>query len=254
MKTITLIAAFCACSLLSLAQQEESTFYRPLQGDKALSFNITGLANLTLNSTQDPLTDALLFDFRYFYKDNLAFRLGLGLNNISATITNKSNPLMFPVAESEIKSSGTGFNIGLGVEKHVKTKSKKMDPFVGVGIYIGILGDSTINIDSKSTLNSTGDYTNIVSEEVIPGGFALGLGINGGFFWYFAQNIALGGELSIGYVSGHFGGDESMTSTTTNSTSGVITTSTSTSTSESKTNFSAFNTINTGSINLLVKF
>jgi hypothetical protein len=255
MKKLQLLIAFIFLSVYSFAQQEESTFYRPLQGDVAVSFNITGLANLTLNSTQDPLTNALLFDFRYFWKDNVAFRLGLGLNNISATRIDNDDPQQLPtVTNMETKSSISGFNIGLSIEKHVKTKSKKMDPYVGAGLFLGLRGDSTITMESKTTVANSTDYQMISSEQIIPGGSALGIGITGGFYWFFAPNIALGGELAIAYVTGHLGGESSTKLTTTNSVSGTVTTTETHLNEEIDTKFNALNTINTGSINLLVKF
>ena len=255
MKKLTLLIALCAISFVSFSQQEESTYFRPLQGDKAISFNLLGLFDsLALNTTADPLTNAQVVDLRYFFKDNIAFRLGFGINRLNTTttvISDTSNGA--PLIESENKDNQTGISFGFGLEKHIKTKSKRTDPFVGAGLFLSMLGKNTITATNKTTQPNQ-DYTSSLTETINPGGNIFALVVNAGFFWYFAHNLAIGGEVSLGFATGNVGGKVETSSTTTNSSGGVVTTVVSNTQSENKVKISALQTLNTGAIHLMIKF
>lgn len=254
MKKITLLLALISLSHSSFSQ-DEPTFFRPLQGDMAFSFNLSGLFDsLYMNNTPDPLTNAQMADFRYFWKDNVAFRFGFGINRLNTTTTTTNDTLGgLPLVETENKDNQTGITIGLGIEQHIKTKSKRTDPFVGAGLILSRLGNNTVTNDIKTTQLNL-DYTQTVTETINPGGTVFGVAVNAGFFWYFTHNLALGGELALGFVTGAVGGDVERTQTSTTSIGGNVTTAESSTTFVQKLNISALQTRNTGSIHLLVKF
>ncbi len=254
MKKIILLISLCVISMVSVAQNDKVTPRQPVKGDKTISFNFAGIATTTLTLNTDPLNQAQLIDFRYFMYDDLALRIGLGLNNLTTTTTTTNDSTGgLPLIETSNKNKATGFSIGLGVERHFKTTSKTIDPFIGPGIYVTKLGKNKVTATNKSTM-ANGDYTDTRTETINPGGFVLGVAVNAGFFWYFTQSLALGASFSIGYGTGSVGGDTDVTNTVTNSTGGVITTTETTTTTVNKTKLSALRTMNTGTINLLVKF
>ena len=253
MKKILLLSALCVLALHSFAQ-EEATFFRPLQGDKTISFNFVGISAMALNSVAEPLTNSLMVDLRYFYKDDIAFRLGFGMKNLKTDVTTSSDTTGgAPLITTEDIDKATGFAIGLGVEKHIKTKAKRVDPFVGLGIIYSTLGDNEVTSDSK-TLQVNGNFTQTKVVTLNPGSNALAIQLNVGFFWYFAHNIAFGGEIAFGWAGGTLGGDTKATTTTTTSTGGTVTTTEKTVMTTQKADFNAFQTTNTGAVELLVKF
>jgi hypothetical protein len=160
---------------------------------------------------------------------------------------------MQPLVEDETEVSQFGFTIGLGVEKHISTKSKTIDPYIGAGIYFSSLGAQTSTATSN-TRYFNGTYTNTTNEIVADGGSAFGIQINTGFFWYFAQNIALGGELSLGWASGTTGGETETTYSSVSTASGSTVSTSSHTVTKNEISLSAIQTLNTGAISLLVKF
>jgi len=253
MRTIKLLIALLIC-VPAFAQQEQSDFLRPLQGDKAISFTFSGLSVLNLGNRTDPIHSGQVLDARYFHRDDIAFRVGLGVDklNITATIVNDTTGGV-PLTESETKTSQTGFSIGLGVEKHIKTKSNRVDPFMGAGLYYTTLGIQTVNATSTTT-QTNGNYVKTESETKTPGQNAFALGLDLGFFWYFAPNIAFGSSFELGFATQKLGGDTETTTTTTSNTGGTITSMTSTSSSKTETKNTFIRTINTGTISILIKF
>jgi hypothetical protein len=254
MKAITLFLSLIFIATLSLAQQEESTNLRPIQGDKAIGFNFVGLTAIALNSTADPLNASQVVDLRYFFKDDMAFRLGFGLVNLTTTTTTQNDTTgAQPLLETENKDKSTGITIGLGAEKHIKTRSKRVDPFIGLGLGISNLGKNTVTAMNKTT-QPNGNYVMTETETITPGGTVFGVACNLGFFWFFAHNIAFGASWSLGFVTGSTGGDTETTMTTSSNTGGTVTSATSSTKSTNKTKISALQSLNTGAVNILIKF
>lgn len=253
MKKTTLLSVLCLATLITFAQDEETISRKPLQGNKIIGFDLAGLAAIALNSPVDPLTNAQMFDFRYFFKDDLAFRFGLGINNRTTTTTTKTDPANHPITETVIEDKTSGFSVGLGAEKHLKTKSKSLDPYAGAGIYLSSLGDNEVDDKYKKT-EANGDYNDVHTVTINPGGSVFGFALNAGFLWFFTQSIALGGEISLGFGSGTIGGEADITTTTTSSSNGTVTTQETHSSTTSEIKYSGLGTLNTNTIRLLVKF
>jgi hypothetical protein len=254
MKKITLFLALCAISFAVISQETETTYYRPLQGNKTISFNLAGINVMALNSVVNPLNNTIMLDLRYFYKDNLAFRLGFGVKNLGFTSKAASDSTGGQnLIESDIESSSSGYSFGLGVEKHIKTKSKTLDPFIGGGVIISTIGEVDSIVKTKTTMPDH-DYVDSKIETIKPGAFVVAVQVSVGFFWYFSQNLALGGELAFGYAGGSIGGDLEVTNSTTSSNNGTVTSTVSKSKTNQEINFSALQTTNNGAIILLVKF
>lgn len=253
MKKATLLSIICLASLITFAQEEETLTKKPIQGNKIVGFDIAGLSAMALNSPIDPLTNAQMFDFRYFFQDYIAFRVGLGINNRTTTITTKSDPANHPIIENTNEDKKSGYSIGLGVEKHIKTKSRSLSPYIGAGLYLTLLGDNNVDDKNKVT-QASGDYTDVHTVTINPGGTVFGLALNGGFMWFFTQNLALGGEFSLGFGSGTIGGDVEVKTTTTTSSSGTVTTQEMKTKSVNEIKYSGLGTLNTNTIRFLVKF
>jgi hypothetical protein len=253
-KTIALVLALCTISVAIFAQEEEKPFRQPVKGNCGISLNFVGLAAVALNSGVDPFNNTQVLDFRYFIADKLALRAGFGLNTAS-TKTKTANDTTggIPLTETEVTNKTSAFSFGIGAEKHFKTKSKTIDPYVGAGLYMSLIGKNKANNMSKTTF-ANGDYNQMESETITPGGLGFGVGLNAGFFWFFAENIALGGEYGFGFGTGYTGGDTEVNNSTKSSVGGTVTTTESSSTTTNKTTNSAFRTGSTGAINLLVTF
>jgi len=252
MKTIAIVLALSTISSAIFAQDEEKR--QPVKGDKAISMNLAGIAVWALNSGTDPFNNTQVLDFRYFVGDKFAIRAGLGVNTASTT-TKTSNDTTggIPLTETEAKNRTSAFSLGIGAEKHIGNKSKTIDPYVGAGLYFSIIGKNKVD-NTNTTTQANGDYFTMKSNTVNPGGFGFGFGLNAGFFWFFADNIAVGGEYGFGLGVGSTGGDTKVTNSTESSVGGTLTTTESTTTNQNKTSNFGLRTGSTGAINLLVNF
>ena len=254
MKKLILLFSVCAFSFASFAQDDTTMRRQPMKGDRAISFSFSGIAVMGLNLSKDPVSMAQMMDLRYFFKDDLAARLGLGVKIMSTTtITKNDTTGGIPLLETENKIKSSALTLAFGVERHFKTRSKTIDPFMGPGLYFSWLGKNKVENATKTTM-SNGNFNETLTNTTSAGGFAVGLMLNTGFFWYFADNIALGGEFSMGYSVGTTGGEINTETTVNNQTGGVLTSTSSSKTTINKVRLSAFQTLNTGSISLLVKF
>lgn len=253
MKKLFISFALCAFTFSAFSQDEKET-RQPVQGDKAISLNFVGLATMALNSGVDPFNGSQVLDFRYWLADQWALRVGLGVATTSTTTRTENDTTGgVPLTETEAKNRNSAFSIGIGAERHIKTNAKTIDPYIGAGIYMSMIGKNKVDNMTKTT-QANGDFNEMTSNTINPGGFGFGVGLNAGFFWYFAENIALGGEYGFGFGTGSTGGETEVKNKMVSSQGGTVTTTESTTRTTNKTNNSGLRTGSTGAINLLVKF
>ncbi|WEK19715.1 MAG: hypothetical protein P0Y49_00905 [Candidatus Pedobacter colombiensis] len=180
-------------AMLGLAAQAQN--FKPVKGDVTTEFGLTG----GINNTNFNLNDgAGLLRFRYFQKNDVAFRLGFNVGS-----TNKTNNVYGTGAnegkEGFGKLKATEILINLGIEKHF-AGTDRLSPYVGADI---LFGTST----SKANLeNATGtvqlpvftDGTNI--ETKFPSTTSIGLRGVVGADYYIAKRLFLGVEAGLGFA------------------------------------------------------
>lgn len=194
-------------AFLGLAAQAQD--FKPVKGDITTEFGLTG----GINNTNFQLNDgAGLLRFRYFQKENLAFRLGFNVGTQKET--NKAyGTAGTPNADKEGSSTRneTQFLVNLGVEKHF-TGTERLSPYVGADLLIGASSKKT------SFENATGSvaspvYTDGTSSEVKgPGTTIFGLRGVIGADYYIAKRLYLGAEAGFGFA---YAKDGKTTTTTT---------------------------------------
>lgn len=188
-----------------------STFaQRPVDANP---FSLEG--GLNLNSTSNTFT-APSIKFRYFATENIAGRLGIQYNS-SKTVTNHYGIGTdgFESADSlgtEMdKSSMTWISIG---GSYHFSQLERLSPYVALDVMIGMGSSSSEWTDFDGTGYSDGDAATIDSKTS-----GLGVGIGAGFDYYFAENVFIGAELGLTYMSSKDkGGEATFTSGSTSTT------------------------------------
>jgi hypothetical protein len=195
MKKVLLTAAAVMTFGLMNAQEETSTSaYKPTEGTIATEVSLNGglnNANFNLNNSA--------VKFRYFFKEDMALRVGLGINSNKTTDVNNSNPAN---VRTEIITSSNNL-VKLGVEKHF-AGSERLSTYAGADLLVGFSSskyDYTENNYSYTESNYTGN-----------GGSAFGLGLFTGADYYIAKKVFLGVEAGLNFLSGK-GKDNKITET-----------------------------------------
>ncbi len=198
----TLFAAFL--TVISYAQQDT---LKPQAHNVGITFNVSGLINnISLGSLTDKNNNNAILG-RYYIKDNLALRAGLGIFSINNTWS-KSDSVGTALITSDSTQKRFDFSVSLGIEKHLGN-TRRLDPYVGGDFTVGAIGKTKINVDEK-TVDNTGTATrqHIIQQD---GGAVFGLSGIIGFNYFISKNFALGAEYRIGYQIQRFGGDYSET-------------------------------------------
>lgn len=198
---LTVLSFYFAFTLS--AQVKEEIRFAPQNGDAGIVFNVAGLiSNISISPTQDPMGNELILG-KYYLKDNQAIRLGLGLKSFN----NESNFTdSVGSARQSIDSTYKQFNLYLspGYEYHFKN-FKRLDPYVGIGVNLGLIGKTKIQIDELSTDTTGQDKRQTTFNR--DGGFMFGINGLVGFNYYVAPRISFGLEYNIGYFWQRQGGD-----------------------------------------------
>lgn len=185
-KVLLTVAAVMTFGLMS-AQEETTSAYKPVKGTIATEVGLVGGLN---NADFNLNTGAL--KFRYFFKDDMALRLGLGVNSNKMEDINDAVPTN--VETETFKSSNT--TLKLGIEKHF-AGADRLSTYAGADLLIGFRGASyeftdnttTVEIDGSNTLGSTA-------------GSSFGLGLFTGADYYITKKVFLGVEAGLNFTSG----------------------------------------------------
>jgi len=199
---ITLTLVFIS-SILFAQKKEFPANAKTMAGDFGITLQMNGFINaLNVTPTQD-LSGNNQLAMRYFWRDQLAFRLGLGIDGFRNNISRVDS---IGNAQLDFDSTATSFNFYFnpGFEKHFNA-SKRLSPFIGAGFNFGLLGKRT----EKSTRITT-DTTGTARREFdgqYPGGFLFGVYSTFGFNYFIAPKLALGVEYNVGIYNRRRGGD-----------------------------------------------
>lgn len=237
MKKTALFLMICAFSTAMFAQEGENNDkpLKPQQGTIGLGFDISGLASVAFSNwgaSGNGLSDAMLamptsgptlpvmyvsdlvpqqmLFGRYYLADDVALRMGLGINSTNQTVseTSYSGPDTFQTAttdESTLKAFS--FGVGVGVEKHFMTEAKRLDPYGGIHVTFASIGKINATTSSDINLPDTLTDTFTMYEANLAGGTSFGAGLLAGFNYFFSDHFALGAELYWGFQSVNMGGD-----------------------------------------------
>ena len=219
MKKFFMVAALAATSLVAAQAQEE---FKPKAGDVTTDFSLfaNGLFNTPLslhnggnvpsgitsgsNSLEFKLNPVGVLKGRYFFQDDLALRLALGLGMPSAKeTTNDTN-----VSQEQKYRTSTLF-FGLGVEKHF-AGTNRLSPYVGAELH---LGSYTTNYQSHHTLTAGNTTTKTDKEIKTAPGFVFGGGLFLGADYYIAPKVFLGLEAGLNIDSRSLGKTTEITTT-----------------------------------------
>ena len=221
------IAAFLLFSAFQVNSQEvlqteipappaaagEETRLKPVAKEWALTFGLTGLINnLQLEGSGSITGHPIIFVKRYI-KDDLALRLGFGLNTVrNTTIIKDSLPQLSAFSEFDSVYKRNDISFTGGIEKHLG-RHRRIDPYFGGELMLQFLGKQTSSWNQVIT--ETAGKTTVEGEYKTDGG--LGAGIFGilGFNYFIADHISLGAEYSFGYANIKTGGNFSESVITT---------------------------------------
>ncbi len=114
-------------------------------------YTYTGAANYSLNA-------------RFFTKNDVAFRVGLGRNNLSYKVNGGNTTTTYEVSHQDTKGV-------LGVELHVRLDKKRRFTFYP-GVFVPVTWTGKVNVKDVSTA---------VKNSYKTGNMRAGLGLNAGF-------------------------------------------------------------------------
>lgn len=225
MKNTIKILALLAISYSGFAQDESSSEYKPSKGSVTTEVGLTGgLGNSGFNlNTGASVVGNPMLKFRYFYKNDIAFRLGFSANRTATdskpTTTTTTSPVATPVPaftpSSESIANSTFFAINLGVEKHFKG-SDRLSTFAGADLLFA--NESSY---SESTNNTAANSSTVIVDKNNNGGGYLGLSLLTGADYYIAKKVYLGVELGLAFLRFK---DKDRILTTTNTVAGAVST------------------------------
>jgi outer membrane protein W len=197
MKKVLLTAAAVMTFGLMNAQEETTSAYKPVKGTIATEVALVGGLN---NANFDLNSGAL--KFRYFLKDDMALRLGLGLNSNKIEDVDNSNPAN--IQTETYKNSSTMLN--LGIEKHF-AGSERLSTYAGADLLIGFNGASYKETSNGYSYEEDANDTNgnIAST-------SFGLGLFTGADYYITKKVFLGVEAGLNFMS-EKGKDNTITET-----------------------------------------
>ena len=193
-----MVAALAATSIVAAQAQSE---FKPKAGDVTTDVSLfaNGLfANPTalykgnvasgVSSNKFDLSTVGVLKGRYFFQDDLALRLTLGLSSpsVKSTLEETNHSL-------ENKYRATTLYFGLGVEKHF-TGTDRLSPYVGAELHVG---SYTTNAESNDT-RTVGTIVTKTNQQIKAApGFTFGGGLFMGADYYIAPKVFLGLEAGL---------------------------------------------------------
>lgn len=178
---------------------------KPVAGDVTTEFGLTGGVNRTNFKLND---GAGMLRFRYFQKEDIAFRLGF---NVEST-NDKTNVFGPNGSKGTITESATKVLINLGVEKHF-AGTARLSPYVGADLLFGT-GSSKVKTENAILAGNpaTGAYANdTFMDAKAPSYTSIGLRGVIGADYYIAKRLFLGVEAGLGFAYEKQGKSETTT-------------------------------------------
>ncbi len=177
MKKVLLIAAGIFAFQAANAQEEVS--YKPTTGTVTTEVGLTG----GLNNANFNLNGGAL-KFRYFLKDDLAVRAGLGIDNQKEEDIVGLSPNQTTFTEKQ------SFNtVKVGIEKHF-AGSNRLSTYAGADLVVGF------GKEVEDEVEENGDFTKFEQKNS-----SFGFAVFTGADYYIAQKVYLGVEAGLNFLS-----------------------------------------------------
>lgn len=171
------------------SETTESFNFKPTEGTITTEVGVSG----GISNTDFGLIGSTA-KFRYFIKDDLAVRAGLGL------FSRKEETNTVPAANGNQSTTVARYadkTFTIGAEKHFGG-AERLSTYVGADILLGFQGAS-----SKTTTNFDGSSTSIEGQGLgRRAGSNFGIRVTTGADYYFSKKLYLGVEVGLGYTMG----------------------------------------------------
>lgn len=172
---------------------------KPTAGTVTSEVAVNGaLGNLNLSLVQGAR-------FRYFFSDNLAVRLGVGIDALSRRVEVYERP-DGTGGTGEVRANFFEFALLPGAELHFKG-GERLSTFAGAYILFGLATarteqenvDPNLQYASNFSVTVKGRATFLEGNQEIEkdGGTSFGVGLYSGFDWYFTEKVFLGIEWGV---------------------------------------------------------
>ncbi|MDR0263096.1 MAG: hypothetical protein LBJ04_07690 [Sphingobacterium sp.] len=160
--------------------------------------------NLSLNNSLNQIKG------RYFLKDNLALRLGIGINVIDSAASYGS-PYGTNSYFNTNNRKATGVDFNLGLEKHFNG-SRRLSPYIGFDLSYGTKKTKQELTTTAYTMNIKHAWMEVIyqqtnngyysSLQLVPNGYTrFGAYAVAGFDFYVSKGLFVGYEFNLGYLS-----------------------------------------------------
>ena len=198
--------------LLSLnATGQDTTSYKPVQGDHGFAVNINGLLqNINLSPYSNQMGQPTIF-YRYYIKDDLALRAGVGLQSNWYSMQ-RTDSVGASQVRRDTSFSQPNLSLSLGIEKHLGN-SPRFDPYVGVEAALSAIGKQRIS--SFTIVNDTTGEDITEMEYIEDGGAQISLRGLAGFNFFVYPKLSIGAEYGFMCYFATQGGDWRRTTITT---------------------------------------
>lgn len=181
-KVLLSIIAIFTFGFMSAQKRLASQDYKPSKGTVTTEVGLTGgLNNANFNLST--------LKFRYFLKENVGLRMGLGIQNETDEAINNANPSNTITTTDK----NSRFQINLGVEKHFEG-SDRLSTFVGGDLVISLANQSNEVVQQNGNFNKSRGGGNA--------GSAFGVQLLTGADYYIAKKVYLGVEAGLSILTG----------------------------------------------------
>ncbi len=169
-----------ACVLFPLQAQRFFSLTANVSGLSIVPF-ATGGTNAESSNYNYSGSSSYSLNARFFAKKDIAFRVGLGMSNLSYTV-NGGNLAMHSVNHSDTKGV-------LGAEMHIRLDKKRRFTFYP-GVFVPVTWTGKLNVT---------DMTTDVKNSYTTGNMRAGLGLNAGFNVRFLRIFRVGVEADCAF-------------------------------------------------------
>lgn len=193
---------------------------KPAKGDLGLGFKLKGLSDLSLTNFSEDDFDIPQVLLRYYLSPKYSLRgqIGFSMQNGETVYRNSLvdslSASRATLKDSTIKTSlsSMNFTFSPGIEYHLKSAAKRLDPYFGAVIPFSFAGESVTEVDERITYYDFASERTIFDKDVTttttePGAINVGLNLLAGFNFFISDNIAIGAEYTLGFGMTSIGGD-----------------------------------------------
>ena len=195
-KVLLTVAAVMTFGLMNAQEETSTSAYKPVKGTIATEVGLVGGLNNTDFDLNSNPTSAV--KFRYFFKDDMALRLGLGINSDKNEMIDNSDLLN---TKTLINKNSSNL-VNIGIEKHF-AGAERLSTYAGADLLIGFNGASAEYTENGYSLEVDG--ANLDNTLAVDGsnrattdfGFRLFTGAD----YYITKKVFLGVEAGLNFLA-----------------------------------------------------